>query len=152
VPVAANWTALDGINAVGALAVTTTEVPSASLDVAIAAGNFRSTWSSVVSYAGIASQAMTASQTNYLYLDATGTLVVNTTGFPSGSFYVPLAIVATGSSTVTSITDQRIVCGAVNVQSQPTMGAATAGASYTSVEEGMLNTLWSVVRSLGLGT
>ena len=40
IPVNANCTALDGFIAVGALAVTTTEVPSASTNVAVAPGPY----------------------------------------------------------------------------------------------------------------
>ena len=70
---------------VGALAVVTTEVPSATLNVQVAAGNYLRQDGTIGTYAGSASQAMTASATNYLYLDLTnsGALVVNTTGFPT---------------------------------------------------------------------
>lgn len=60
-------------------------------------------------YAGISSQALTGSATNYLYIDSSGVLVVNTSGFPSypGTKYFPLATVVCGSATITSITDRR---------------------------------------------
>jgi hypothetical protein len=49
---------------------------------------------------------LTASATNYIYADpTTGAVSVNTTGFPSGK--VPLYTVVTGTSTVTSYTDNR---------------------------------------------
>ena len=35
---------------------------------------------------------------------------------------------------------------------QPTLGAATAGTSYTSNEQTMLNAVYAAVRSLGLGS
>ena len=35
---------------------------------------------------------------------------------------------------------------------QPMMGAATAGSSYTSTEQGMLNAVYAAVRALGLGS
>ena len=35
---------------------------------------------------------------------------------------------------------------------QPTMGAATAGTSYTANEQAMLNAVYSAVRALGLGS
>jgi hypothetical protein len=35
---------------------------------------------------------------------------------------------------------------------QPTMGAATAGATYTSNEQSMLQAVYNAVRSLGLGS
>lgn len=62
----------------------------------------------VVTYAGAVSQALTASQTNYVYLDTSGNLTINTSGFPAGS-HVPLAEVVTDLSTVTSITDRRFM-------------------------------------------
>ncbi len=35
---------------------------------------------------------------------------------------------------------------------QPTMGAASATGSYTSAEQAMINTLWTTLRNLGLGS
>lgn len=145
-----NRTLLDSLSPVGGLAVTTKEVPSASLNVSVAPGNFATSWGNVVSYAGTTSQAVAANATNYVYLDNTGALTVNTTGFPSGSFYVPLARVVAQSSAISTITDQRLVCAAVNAQAQPTGGAATAGATYTSAEQSMLNKCYSALRTLGL--
>lgn len=49
---------------------------------------------------------LTASTTNYVYASAsTGAVSVNTTGFPAGS--IPLYSIVTGTTTVTSYTDQR---------------------------------------------
>lgn len=49
---------------------------------------------------------LTASTTNYLYASATtGTVSVNTTGFPAGS--IPLYSIVTGAATVSSYTDER---------------------------------------------
>lgn len=150
-PVNQNVATLDSLTPVGALCVRTKEIPSASLNVAVAAGNFRNSWGSVVAYAGTASYTVTASATTNIWLNASGTLTSGTS-WPTGSFYVPLASVVAGASSISSVTDARVVCGAVNVQSQPTMGAATATSSYTSVEQGMLNAVYSAVRALGLGT
>ena len=90
----------------------------------------------------------------------------------------------TGTSTITSITDQRqpiTVCGTwadgVNITLgsttgtqigtatsqklgfyghtpvvQPTMGSATAGSSYGTNEQDMLQTVYNSVRALGLGS
>ena len=55
----------------GAFAVVTTEVPSATLNVHMAAGNYLRQDGTIGTYAGSPSQAMTASATNYLYLDLT---------------------------------------------------------------------------------
>jgi hypothetical protein len=185
VPVNANAQALDALAPVGALATVTTEVPSATLNVRVATGNYQKQDGTIGQYAGSSSQTMTASATNYLYLDLTnsGNLVVNTTGFPATA-HVRLATVVAAVSTITSITDARVafkVIGAfadgVNLTFgtlvgtqigtaasqklaffgkapvvQPTMGAATAGTSYTSNEQAMLNAVYAAVRELGLGS
>jgi hypothetical protein len=185
VPVNANAQALDALAPVGALAVITTEVPSATLNVRVATGNYQKQDGTIGQYAGSSSQTMTASATNHLYLDLTnsGNLVVNTTGFPTTA-HVRLATVVAAVSTITSITDARVafnVIGAfadgVNLTFgtsvgtqigtaatqklaffgktpvvQPTMGAATAGTSYTSNEQVMLNAVYAAVRELGLGS
>lgn len=52
------------------------------------------------------SVTLTASTTNYLYADpTTGAVSANTTGFPAGK--VPLYVIATGTTTVSSYTDWR---------------------------------------------
>ena len=64
-------------------------------------------------YAGVASQALTASQTNYMYLNSAGVLTISTSAYPtygtdSGEdLYYPLATVVCDGSSVTSITDTR---------------------------------------------
>lgn len=84
------------------------DVPeSVSLNVKVGAGSFRNSLGQVVTYAGIASQAMTTGQTNSIYLDDAGALHVSTTGFPANTLHVPIAIVVAGASTITSITDAR---------------------------------------------
>jgi hypothetical protein len=49
--------------------------------------------------------ALTASATNYVQITTAGVVSVNTTGFTSGQ--IPLATVATGASSITSIADKR---------------------------------------------
>ena len=193
-PMNANTTLLDGVNAIGDLVVTLTEVPSASLNVKVSAGQYIAQVGTAANYAGASSTGMTASSTNYLYLTGSGTLTVNTTGFPSGgTLYCPLAVIVASTATITSVTDARVcfpVVGAgflplaggtladgANVvlgtstgtqigtatsqklgffgktpAVQPTVGAATAGASYTSVEQAMLQAVHDAVRALGLGS
>ncbi len=185
VPVNSNAQALDALTPVSALAVVTTEVPSVTLNVRVSAGNYLKQDGAIGTYAGTVSQSMTPSTTNYLYLDLTssGTLVVNTSGFPATP-HVRLATVVAGPSSITRIADSRVafnVVGsfadgvnltfgtsngteigtAVNQKLgffgttpvvQPTMGAATAGTSYTSNEQAMLNTVYAAVRLLGLGS
>jgi hypothetical protein len=185
VPVNGNAQVLDALAPLGALAVVTTEVPSATPNVHVAAGSYLKQDGTIGMYAGSASQAMTASMTNYLYLDLTnsGVLTVNTSGFPATA-HVRLAIVVAGGSSITSITDARVafqVVGAfadgVNMTigtatgtqigtaanqklgffgktpiTQPTLGAATAGSSYTTNEQAMLNAVYSAIRAIGLGS
>jgi hypothetical protein len=185
VPVNTNAQALDALAPLGALAVVTTEVPSATLNVHVAQGTYLEQNGTIGTYAGSPSQSMTASATNYLYLDLTnsGTLVANTSGFPTTA-HVRLATVVAGASTITSISDARVafhVLGSfvdgVNLTLgtltgtqigtaanqklaffgqtpvvQPTLGAATAGTTYTSNERTMLQSVYNAVRTLGLGS
>ena len=184
VPVNANCALLDALSPVGGLAVTTTEVPSASLNVAVAAGTYIQQDGTIAAFAGTASQAIGASSTQVLYLDLTnaGTLTV-AAAYPTTP-HVRLATVVAGATTISSITDNRQcfnVVGSwadgVNVTlgsatgtqiattpaqklgffgktptTQPAMGAATAGATYTSNEQAMLQAVYSAVRALGLGS
>jgi hypothetical protein len=184
IPVNANCTTLDGFTAVGALAVSTTEVPSASLNVAVAPGPYIRQDGTIGTYAGTGSQAIFASSTQVLYLDLanSGSLAV-ATSYPTTP-HVRLATVVAGNSTISSITDNRqcfnvvgswadnvnITLGtAIGTQigtasnqklgffgktptTQPTMGAATAGTSYTSNEQAMLNAVYAAARALGLGS
>ena len=183
-PLNANMTSLDDLNPVGDLCVTLHEVPSTTLNVAVSAGNYVKQDGSVGTYAGTASQAITASTTKVLYLDLTssGALVVGSS-FPATA-HVRLATVVAGTTTITSITDARQVfdvCGSMldgtNIALgtttgtqigtatgqkigfygttpviQQTLGAATAGATYTSAEQGMLNRVYAMARALGLGS
>ena len=184
-PVNGNAQALDALAPVGALAVVTTEVPSASLNIRVAAGCFLRQGGTIGTYAGSVSQAMMASATSYLYLDLTssGGLAVSTVGFPTTA-HVRLATVVSGLTTITSITDARIafdVAGsfvdgtnlilgtttgtqigtAANQKLaffgktpvvQPILGASTAGATYTTNEQMMLQAVYNAVRALGLGS
>jgi hypothetical protein len=185
IPVNGNCATLDSLAAVGGLAVTATEVPSATLNVHVAAGAYTIQNGSVVKFAGVPTQAITASTSSYLYLDLTngGSLAVSATGWPVTT-HVRLALVIAGSTSIVSISDQRIAYGAVGsildgtnfsfgttTGSQlgtasnqklgfygqvptvrPTMGAATAGSTYSSNEQAMLQTVYNAIRTLGLGS
>ncbi len=70
-PLNANSTTLDGLAPVGGLCVTLHEVPSTSLNVAVAAGQYVQQDGSIGTFAGSSSQAITASATKVLYLDLT---------------------------------------------------------------------------------
>jgi hypothetical protein len=184
VPVNGNCALLDALSPIGGLAVTATEVPSASLHVAVAAGTYIKQDGTIGAFTGTASQAIAASSTQVLYLDLTnsGALVV-AASYPT-SPHVRLATVVAGAGTISSVTDNRQcfnVVGSwadgVNIALgstigtqigtapaqklgffgktptiQPTMGAATAGATYTSNEQSMLQAVYNAVRSLGLGS
>ena len=106
----ANRQILDRQNAIGDLAVTTHEQPSASLMVDIAAGVFLNQAGAIVTYAGAMGVAVTASAVTSLYLTPAGVLTQSRTGFPVGTApYIPLATIVSGTSTITSITDARCV-------------------------------------------
>jgi len=109
VPVNGNSQLLDALAPVGGLAVVTTEVPSATLNVHIGAGNYLKQDGTIGTYAGSTSTTLVASMTSYLYLDltASGALVVNTSGFPTTP-HVRLATVVTGATTITSVADTRV--------------------------------------------
>lgn len=65
----------------------------------------------IQTYAGAVSQAVTNSQTNYVYLDDTGTLVNNITGFPTAKTHIPLATVVCAGNVITAINDKRPAMG-----------------------------------------
>jgi hypothetical protein len=106
VPLNANTVALDQQAALGTLAVSLTEVPSASLNVKVSAGIYRKGDGTLLSYPGTSARALTANALNYIYLTDSGVLTVNTTGWPTGNI-VALATVLAGASTITTINDQR---------------------------------------------
>jgi hypothetical protein len=185
VAVNANCVALDSLAPVGALAVTTAEAPSATLNVNVAAGAYKSQDGTIGLFAGTTAFALPNSTTSYLYLDLTnaGALTLNGSGFPATA-HVRLAIVVAGLATITSITDVRVAfpvlgsfadginltfgsvtgtqLGTAPTQklaffgktpiAQPTLGPATAGASYTSNEQNMLQAVYNLIRNLGLGS
>lgn len=103
-----NLAKIDACTSVGSLAVTPHEIPSASLLIDIAGGQFHSSSGPLQAYAGSTSVAVTTATTNYVYLTDAGALVVNTTGFPTVDNCVPLATVIAGATTITSIADSRI--------------------------------------------
>jgi hypothetical protein len=138
-PLNGNCTMLDGLTPVGSLAVTLTEIPSASLNVKVSGGNYVQQDGTITTYAGISSQAMTTATTNYLFLDLTagGALTVNTTGFPSTA-HVRLAIVVAGATTITSIADNRIafeVVGSIVDGVNWTFGTTTGTKIGTSASQ-----------------
>jgi hypothetical protein len=184
VPVNGNVAALDALAPVGHLAVTTKEVPSASLNVAVAPGWFTQPNGVTTQYAGNASFAILASSTVVLYLDGTNSWTLASAAAYPTTPHIRLATVVTGTTSITSIADSRkcfVACGAwadgMNITLgtatgtqigtaatqklgffgktpavQPTMGAATAGTTYTTNEQTMLQAVYNAVRALGLGS
>jgi len=120
----ANCSALDALAPVGALAVTTTEVPSATLNVRVAPGAYLNQDGTIGSFPGISSCAMTISATSYLYLNLTsaGAFTVNTTGFPLTA-HIRLAVVTAGATTIAAITDARVAF--------PVLGSFADGINFT---------------------
>jgi hypothetical protein len=116
VPVNANCATLDRLAPVGNLCVTTTETPSASLNVRVAPGSFLKQDGTIGTYGGAVSQAVTSMATRVLYLDGLASWNLNMAAAYPSTPHVRLATVATGTSTITSITDNRqcfMVCGSI---------------------------------------
>src|SRR5437868_10579094 len=113
VPVNGNCTTLDALAPIGGLAVTTHEQPSTSLNVDVAAGSYVKQDGTVGAFAGATNQAVAGNSTKVLYLDGTASWALAIgTNYPSTS-HVRLATIVTGSSTISSIADNRqcfVVC------------------------------------------
>jgi hypothetical protein len=111
-----NATFLDSLLPVTGLVVTSHEVPSASLNVDVAAGNYVTQAGTVSTYAGVSAQAIAASSTKVLYLDGTNSYALTAAASYPATAHVRLATVVTTATTVSSITDNRqcfAVCGGV---------------------------------------
>jgi hypothetical protein len=106
VPLNANSDFLDGVSAIGRLLVTPTEVPSATLNVRVTPGTYVTANGTIGTFAGVASQALPASTTTYLWLTDAGVLSASAS-FPTAA-HVRLASVATGPSSVLSVVDGRV--------------------------------------------
>lgn len=183
VPVNANCQVLDVLNAIADFNCTTAQVPSTSLSVNVAPGQFTKQGGSLVTYAGT-TIAATASATSVLYLDGTASWVATVAASYPTTAHLRIATIVAGASTITSITDNRqsftpsgawfdgtiinvgattgLQLGSASTQkigfmgatpiSQLTFGVKTAGATYTSNEELMIQTMWNAFRSLGFGS
>lgn len=126
-PILAAINGLDALAPVGALAVQLKEVPSASRNVKVSAGAYIKADGTFASYAGTSSFTVTASGTRYLYLTDGGTLT-DGTAWP-GTDHVRLAVVVTGASTITSITDARA----------PFRSTGAGGGSYLPLSGGTMS-------------
>jgi hypothetical protein len=60
-------------------------------------------------YAGVLGQAVTNNDTNYVYLDDSAVLQVNTTGFPTDITYLPLARIVASSGEIVAIHEERVL-------------------------------------------
>lgn len=148
----ANRQILDALNALGDLAVTTHEVPSASLAVDISAGLFVNASGVVTSYGGVSGVLVAASATTFFYLTASGTLAVSTTGFPAApTVYVPLARVVAGASSITSISDGRVPFSVVGIAPGGGGGGGMTGLSGDVVANGS-GVVPALVQSFNNGT
>ena len=107
-PINANAQILDGMTAIGGLAVTTTETPSATLQVAVSPGNFLNSTGVAVNYPGLSPYIVPPSSTLSLWLSDTGVLTSGSS-FPS-TIHLRLAQVVTGPTSVLQIVDERIQC------------------------------------------
>ena len=58
---------------------------------------------------GAVAQSVTDDDTSYVYLSEAGSLVINTTGYPSEVSYLPLARVVASSGEVANIIDERVL-------------------------------------------
>jgi len=105
---------LEAIYTLSAGAVSLAEVPSASLNVRVAPATYMKSDGTIGTYAGTASQSITASTTKYLYLTDAGTLTVDTAWPTGGTNHVRLAVVVAGATTITSVTDARITLVSCN--------------------------------------
>ena len=92
-------------------------------------------------FAGSASFALGAGQTSVLYLTEAGVLSTSTGGYPTTA-HVPLATVVTGASTITSVSDNRVVCSVVGTDALP----------YLPLAGGVLNDGANIALGTATGT
>jgi hypothetical protein len=122
VPINANAQILDGMTAIGGLAVTTTETPSATLQVAVSPGNFINSSGGVVNFSGTSQFVVPPSSTVYLWLSDAGVLTSGAS-FPT-SIHLRLAQVVSGPTSLTQVVDERIQCSVAGTSSGLVLKAA----------------------------
>jgi len=134
---------IDAFQSVGGGGVKTTETPSTTLNVRVGAATFAKSDGTLVTTTATTSLTLTASATNYIYLSNAGTVTVSTSSFPAiGTAHVRLATVVAGSSTITSVTDSRLVLRVNHFQrsgaDQTALTDSTGGstAAYTIADVG----------------
>jgi hypothetical protein len=126
VPLNANADFLDGVAAIGQLLVTPTEVPSTTLNVRVTGGSYVTANGTVTAFPGVASYAIPPSSSVALWLTDSGVLS-SSASFPA-SPHVRVAIVATGPSSIQTVTDARVVLRTA-ATSSGTVGAITGTTS-----------------------
>lgn len=128
----ANRAIMEALEPLGGLVVALKEVPSASLNVKVAAGSYKKLDGTKGTYAGTASQAITTASTRVLYLDASGTLTM-AAAYPSAT-HTPLATIVAGATTITSIDDDRVTCAMLSAATLVTFTQtyATADATFSA--------------------
>ena len=107
IPMAANFNLLDALAPLYSLLVKAHETPSASLNVTVNPGPYPTKTGTVAAYAGVSSYPLSASSTTYLWLTTSGVLTTGAS-YPS-TYCVRLAHVVTGTSSVTTIYDDRFI-------------------------------------------
>jgi hypothetical protein len=108
VPINANTDTLDALSAIGGLAVTTSETPSATLQVVVSPGNFVNSSGAIVGFAGASTFVVPASTTVYLWLSDAGVLTTGSS-FPP-SVHMRLAQVVSGPTSILQVVDERVQC------------------------------------------
>lgn len=146
-PLNDNLDRLDAIAALGALAVSPREVPSASLWVKVAPGSYQKADGSIGVYAGVAQDNAANNATTRFWLTDAGVLGKGA-AWPS-SPHVRLASVTAVDSKITAIVDERVVCR--TAKPAPSLPAATAGTTFGTNERTMLQAVYDAVRNLGSG-
>jgi hypothetical protein len=89
---------------IGPLGVRPAEVPSTSLNVAVAAGAYQKQDETVASFDGNPSCTVDANSTTMLWLTEDGTLSSGSDWPTAGTFHVRLAVIVSDDTTITGVT------------------------------------------------
>jgi hypothetical protein len=141
-PLDANRVILDALATTGPLYVSPHEIPSASLNIDIAPGTFTNQNGSLTTYAGASSVAVTASSTNRIWLTPAGVLTQSTSAFPATP-YIPLAVVTTTGSVITSIVDSRVVFGVLGWADGTNLALGTSSGTKIGTSVSQLLGFWN---------
>lgn len=144
---------LAGLAPVGGLAVSPASIDSAmasdDLNIRVGAGSYAGADGAVLTYAGTASYAIASSSTRRVYLDAAGTLA-DAASWPT-AWHVRLATVATGASAITTITDERIVCGRSGGSVASLTGATTLDGTHSVVKADATSAAFAITLPTAVG-